>query len=56
VAVDPTHSLVVKGSDHSTMALGLYPLDASHARLVWRIHNAPYNWASPYIVGKCPGM
>ncbi len=32
------------------MALGLYPLDASHTRLVWRIHNAPYNWASPYVV------
>ncbi len=50
VAVDPSHSLVLESSDHSTMALGLYPLDASHTRLVWRIHNAPYNWASPYVV------
>jgi hypothetical protein len=49
VMVDPTHSLVLESSDHSTMALGLYPLDASHTRLVWRIHNAAYNWASPYI-------
>jgi hypothetical protein len=50
VAVDPSHSLVLESSDHSTMALGLYPLDASHTRLVWRIHNAAYNWASPYVV------
>jgi hypothetical protein len=50
VAVDPNHSLVLESSDHSTMALGLYPVDAGHTRLVWRIHNAPYNWASPYIV------
>ena len=50
VMVDPTHSLVLESSDHSTMALGLYPVDTSHSRLVWRIHNAPYNWASPYVV------
>lgn len=49
VVLDPNHSLVLESSDHSTMALGLYPLDASHTRLVWRIHNAPYNWASPYV-------
>jgi hypothetical protein len=49
VAVDPNHSLVLESSDQSTMALGLYPLDAGHTRLVWRIHNAPYNWASPYV-------
>jgi hypothetical protein len=49
VEIDPNHSLVIESSDHSTMALGLYPLDASHTRLVWRIHNAPYNWASPYV-------
>jgi hypothetical protein len=50
VALDPNHSLVIESSDHSTMALGLYPLDASHTRLVWRKRDAPYNWASPYIV------
>ena len=50
VEIDPNHSLVIESSDHSTMALGLYPVDASHTRLVWRIHNAAYNWASPYIV------
>jgi hypothetical protein len=49
VAVDPNHSLVLESSHHSTMALGLYPVDASHTRLLWRIHNAAYNWASPYV-------
>jgi hypothetical protein len=49
VAVDANHSLVLESSDHSTMALGLYPVDPSHTRLVWRIHNAAYNWASPYV-------
>jgi hypothetical protein len=49
VAIDPNRSLVLESSDQSTMALGLYPVDAGHTRLVWRIHNAPYNWASPYV-------
>jgi hypothetical protein len=49
VAIDPNHSLVLESSDQSTMALGLYPLDAGHTRLFWRIHNAAYNWASPYV-------
>ena len=34
---------------HDSMALGRYPVDRSHMRLVWRIHLGPYNWASPLI-------
>jgi hypothetical protein len=39
------------------MALGRYPVDRSHMRLVWRIHPGPYNWgphnwASPLIVAQ----
>ena len=49
VAIDPSPSLVLESSDQSTMSLGLYPVDAGHTRLVWRIHNAAYNWASPYV-------
>ena len=51
VAVDPNRSLVWESqSGHDSMVLALYPLDASHTRLVWRKHDAPYNWTSPYII------
>ena len=50
-AVEPNQYLVWESeSGHDSMVLALYPVDASHTRLVWRIHNAPYNWTSPYIV------
>jgi hypothetical protein len=50
VALEPNHYLVwaSPGGGYS-MALALYPVDASHTRLVWRIHGV-YNWTSPYIV------
>ncbi len=31
------------------MAVALYPVDASHTRLVWRVH-AAYNWTSPSVL------
>ena len=34
------------------MALALYPLDATHTRLVWRIRNAPYRWTSGFIIAQ----
>jgi hypothetical protein len=37
---------------HDSMALGLFPVDASHTRLVWRIHLGPYNWAYPFIAAQ----
>ena len=37
-------------SGRDSMALALYPLDPGHTRLVWRIHNAPYSWTSPFIL------
>lgn len=50
VAVEPNHSLVWASENGGySMALALYPLDASHTRLVWRIHGV-YDWTSPYIV------
>jgi len=36
-------------SGRDSMTLALYPANATHTRLVWRIHNAPYHWTSPYI-------
>jgi hypothetical protein len=41
MAVEPNHSLVwaSPNGDYS-MALALYPLDATHTRLIWRIHGA----------------
>ncbi len=49
VTVEPDRYLVWESSDHSCWVLGLYPVDANHTRLVWRIHNAPYHWTSPYL-------
>lgn len=37
---------------HDSMVLGLYPVDPSHTRLVWRIHLGPYNWTSPFIAAQ----
>jgi hypothetical protein len=37
---------------HDSMALGLYPVDPNHTRLVWRIHLGTYNWASPWILAQ----
>jgi preprotein translocase subunit YajC len=50
VAVEPNRSLVWASEDgHYSMVLALYPIDASHTRLVWRVHGA-YNWTSPSVV------
>ncbi len=52
VAVEPNRYLVWQSYDTanpSSWTLGLYPIDATHTRLVWRIHNAPYDWTSPTI-------
>ncbi len=49
-AVEPNRYVVWESeSGHDSMALALYPVDASHTRLLWRIRNAPYNWTAPYI-------
>jgi hypothetical protein len=51
VAVEPNRSLVWESaSGRDSMVMALYPLDASHTRLVWRIHNAPYDWTSPSVL------
>ena len=40
VAVEPNRYLVWEStSGRDSMVMALYPLDASHTRLVWRIHN-----------------
>ena len=50
VAVEPNHYLVWASPDGGySMAVALYPLDANHARLVWRIHGT-YTWASPSVL------
>lgn len=50
-ALEPNHHVVWRSaSGHDSMVLALYPVDASHTRLVWRIRNAPYHWMSFYIV------
>lgn len=51
VAVEPNRYLVWEStSGRDSMVMALYPLDASHTRLVWRIHNAPYDWTSPSVL------
>ena len=50
VAIEPNHSLVwASPGEGWSMTLALYPVDASHTRLVWRQH-AAYDWTTPYIV------
>jgi hypothetical protein len=50
-AVEPNRYLLWKGeSGHDSWILALYPIDASHMRLVWRMHDAPYQWTSPYVI------
>src|SRR6266699_2442807 len=51
MAVDPNRSLVwASQSGHDSYVLALYPVDVSHTRLVWRIHNAPYLWTSLWAI------
>ena len=51
VAVEPNRFLVWESaSGHDSMTLALYPLDASHTRLVWRKRDAPYLWTSPSVL------
>ncbi len=51
VAVEPNRYLLWESeSGRDSYVWALYPVDANHTRLVWRIHNAPYNWTSPSIV------
>ena len=50
-AVEPNRYLLWEGeSGHDSWVLALYPIDASHTRLVWRMHDAPYQWTSPYVI------
>jgi hypothetical protein len=50
VALEPNHSLVwASPNGEWSMALALYPVDANHTRLVWRIHGI-YDWTSLYSV------
>jgi hypothetical protein len=50
VAVEPNQYIVWASPGGGwSMVVALYPVDASHTRLVWRQH-AAYNWTSPYIV------
>jgi hypothetical protein len=51
VAVEPNRFLVWESANgHDSMTLALYPLDASHTRLVWRKRDAPYLWTSPSVL------
>jgi hypothetical protein len=38
------------GNGSDSMDLGLYPVDAKHTRLIWRIRLGSYTWNSPIIV------
>jgi hypothetical protein len=52
-AFEPNRYVVWQSpSGRDSMALALYPVDETHTRLVWRIHNAPYLWMSGYIVAQ----
>jgi len=49
-ALEPSRYVVWQSaSGRDSMVLALYPMDATHTRLAWRIHNASYQWMSGYI-------
>ncbi len=51
VAVESNRFLVWESaSGHDSMTLALYPIDASHTRLIWRKRDAPYIWTSPSVL------
>jgi hypothetical protein len=51
--LEPNRTLVFNsGSGSDSMALCLYPVDANHTRLVWRIRLGPYAWKSPWIAAQ----
>lgn len=52
-AVEPNRYLVWQSNEldnPSSWTLQLLAVGINQTRLVWRIHNAPYNWTSPTIV------
>jgi hypothetical protein len=52
-AFEPNRYLVWRSaSGRDSMVLALYPIDGTHTRLVWRIHNAAYLWTSSYIFAQ----
>jgi len=51
--VEPNRYLVFESSNHyDSMALGLYPVEPSSTRLLWRIHLGPYHWTSKLIFSQ----
>jgi hypothetical protein len=54
VAVEPQHSLLTASTraEPDSWVWALVPLDAQHTRLVWRMRNAHYDWASPFVVAQ----
>jgi hypothetical protein len=51
--LEPSRALVfVSENNTDSMALGLYPIDVNHTRLVWRIRLAPYAWKSPWVAAQ----
>ena len=54
VAVDPPHYLLTASTraEPDSWVWALVPLDAQHTRLVWRMRNAHYDWASPFVVAQ----
>jgi hypothetical protein len=52
-AIEPAKYFVFASeSGIDGMAMGLYPVDENHSRLVWRIRLGPYNWKSRWIAAQ----
>jgi hypothetical protein len=52
-AIEPDKYFVFASeSGADSMAIGLYPLNENHTRLVWRIRLGPYNWKSRWIAAQ----
>lgn len=48
-AMVPNRYLLTRGTDGTPWVWALFPVDASHTRLVWRMRSAPYLWTSWYL-------
>jgi len=51
--LEPNRTLVFNSKNsRDSMALGIYPIDETSTRLVWRIHLGPYSWRELLILAQ----
>jgi len=52
IAAETDHYLLTEGADKTTWLWALYPIDAGHTRLIWRMRSTPYEWLKPTILAQ----